>query len=245
VGVSTTSVAADLILLNGNVLTIDPFRPRAQAVAIGGTRIPALGSNKDVRGWASPGVVVRDLARQTLLPGFYDSHNHMLLTGFNLAAVDLSGTKSVADVVRVMGERAASASPGQWVLSSARWHESQLAEARFPLREELDCVSEGHPLLLQRGGHNVLANSQALELAGIEPDVPNPPGGTFVRGADGTLTGHAIGAAAQLIRARMPDPPERLLHEALLRVSAPTTRPASRASSTPVSAHARSGRTAT
>ena len=102
-------------------------------------------------------MVVRDLAGQTLLPGFYDSHNHMLLTGLNLAAVDLSGTKSVADVVRVMGERAASASPGQWVLSSARWHESQLAEARFPLREELDRVSAGHPMLLQRGGHNVVA----------------------------------------------------------------------------------------
>ena len=217
-GVSTTSVAADLIMVNANVLTIDPSRPRAQAVAIGGGRVLAVGSNDDVRGWVSPGVLVRDLAGQTLLPGFYDSHNHMLLTGLNLAAVDLSGAKSVADVVRVMGERAAAASPGQWVLSSARWHESQLAEGRFPLREELDRVSAGQPMLLQRGGHNVVANSQALELAGIEPDVPNPPGGTFVRAADGSLTGHAIGAAAQLIRARMPSPPERLLHEALLQV---------------------------
>ena len=217
-GVNTTSLAADLVLLNANVLTIDPSRPRARAVAIGGGRVLAVGSNDDGRGWVKPGVVVRDLAGHTLVPGFYDSHNHMLLTGLNLAAVDLSGARSVAHVVRLMGERAASAPPDQWVLSSARWHESQLAEARFPLREELDRVSAGHPMLLQRGGHNVVANSQALELAGIEPDVPNPPGGTFVRAVDGSLTGHAIGAAAQLIRARMPSPPERALHEALLRV---------------------------
>jgi len=143
-----------------------PALERAQAVAIGGGRVLAVGSNDDVRNWVNPGVAVRDLAGQTLLPGFYDSHNHMLLTGLNLAAVDLSGAKSVADVVRVMGERAASAPLGQWVLSSARWHESQLAEGRFPLRQELDRVSAGHPMLLQRGGHNVVGNGQALELAG-------------------------------------------------------------------------------
>jgi len=217
-GVGRPTVAADLIVLNANVLTMDPSRSRAEAVAIGGGRVLAVGSNDDVRGLVNPGAVVRDLAGQTLLPGFYDSHNHMLLTGLNQAAVDLSHARSVADVVRVMGERAAGAPPGQWVLSSARWHESQLAEGRFPLREELDRVSAGHPLLLQRGGHNVVASSQALELAGIEPDVSNPPGGTFVRAPDGSLTGHAIGAAAQLIRARMPSPPERVLHEALLRV---------------------------
>ncbi|HET6316402.1 MAG TPA: amidohydrolase family protein [Chloroflexota bacterium] len=91
-------------------------------------------------------------------------------------------------------------------------------EQRFPRRDELDQVSAGHPVLLQRGGHNVVANSRALELIGIEPDVSNPPGGTFVRDAGGSLTGHAIGAAAQAIRAKLPDPPERVLHDVLLRV---------------------------
>ncbi len=86
-GVSTTPVAADLILMNANVLTIDPSCPRAQAVAIGDGRVLAVGSNDEVRNWVNPGVAVRDLAGQTLLPGFYDSHNHMLLTGLNLAAV--------------------------------------------------------------------------------------------------------------------------------------------------------------
>ncbi len=215
---TTTPVAADLILLNGNVLTMDPTRPRAEAVAIGGGRILAVGSNDELRDRAGNGATVRDLGAHTLLPGFYDSHNHMLTTGLNLVSVDLSGARSVADVVRAIGERASASAPDQWVLSSARWHESQLAERRFPHRAELDPVSGGHPVVLQRGGHNVVANSQALERAGIEPDVPNPPGGTFVRGADGRLTGHAIGAAAQRIRSRMPSPPERQLHEVLLRI---------------------------
>jgi predicted amidohydrolase YtcJ len=108
-GVSTTPVAADLILMNANVLTIDPSCPRAQAVAIGDGLVLAVGSNDEVRNWVNPGVAVRDLAGQTLLPGFYDSHNHMLLTGLNLAAVGLFEAKSVADAVRVMGERVASA----------------------------------------------------------------------------------------------------------------------------------------
>src|SRR5579859_5292317 len=108
---SRASVGPDLILLNARVLTMDPSRPRAQAVAIGGGRIMAVGSNVDLRGLVSSGVAVRDLAGQTLLPGFYDSHNHMLLTGLNLAAVDLSIATSVADVMRAMGERAASAPP--------------------------------------------------------------------------------------------------------------------------------------
>jgi predicted amidohydrolase YtcJ len=142
----------------------------------------------------------------------------MLATGLNLVSVDLSGARSVADVVRAIGERARDAAPDQWVLSSARWHESQLAERRLPHRDELDPVSAGHPVVLQRGGHNAVANSQALARAGIEPDSPNPPGGTFVRDADGRLTGHAIGAAAQRIRSRIPSPPQRQLHDVLLRV---------------------------
>jgi predicted amidohydrolase YtcJ len=211
-------VPANLVLLNANVVTMDPLRPRAQAVAVGGGRILGVGSNADVLGWANGNAVVRDLGGRTLVPGFYDSHNHMLMTGLSLIAVDLSAARSVDDVLRAIEQRAVSVSPGAWVVSSARWHESQLVEQRFPLRAELDRASAGQPVLLQRGGHNVVANSQALEAAGIESNVPNPPGGTFVRDADGTLTGHAIGAAAQALRARMPDPPEQVLHEVLVRI---------------------------
>ena len=210
--------AADLVLLNGNIHTMDAARPRARAVAIGGGHILGVGSNDDVQGWINGAAVMRDLGGQTLLPGFYDSHNHMLMTGLDLMAVDLSRAKSIADVLQAIEQRAAATPPGQWLVSSARWHESQLAEQRFPGRDELDRVAAAHPVLLQRGGHNVVANSFALERAGIESGVANPPGGTFVRDANGALTGHAIGAAAQELRARMPTPSEALLHEVLLKI---------------------------
>jgi predicted amidohydrolase YtcJ len=207
-----------VVLRNANVITMDSRQPAAQAVAIGDGRIVAVGSNDSMQAWTTSTTHVHDLGGRTLLPGFYDSHNHMLLTGMSLAAVDLSAASRVEDVLQAMARRADSVPAGQWLVSSARWHESQLVERRFPTRTELDRASSSHPILLQRGGHNVVANSRALELAGIAADSPNPDGGTFVRDATGDLTGHAIGAAAAQIRARMPTPPEHILHAALQRV---------------------------
>jgi predicted amidohydrolase YtcJ len=211
-------IAAKLVLSNAHILTMDPSMPEAQAVAVGGGRILAVGSDAEVRGWLNGGAVERDLGGATLLPGFYDSHNHMLMTGLNLAAVDLSAARSVADVLDAIAERAAAVPAGSWVTSSARWHESQLAEQRFPVRHELDRAAAGHPVLLLRGGHNVVASSLALDAASVSSATPNPPGGTFVRDASRDLTGHAIGAAAARIRACIPAPPEHVLHAALRRV---------------------------
>src|SRR5438067_1696708 len=142
---------------------MDALLPRAQAVAIGDGRILGVGSNDDVRGWINGNARVVDLTGKTLLPGFYDSHNQMLMTGMDLAAVDLSAARTIADVLGAIEQRASHVPPGQWVVSSARWHESQLAENRFPHRDELDRIAAQHPVLLQRGGHNVVANTRALE----------------------------------------------------------------------------------
>jgi predicted amidohydrolase YtcJ len=89
---------ADLALLNANVRTMDPARPRAQAVVIRDGRILAVGSNDEVRSWISSQATLRDLAGRTVVPGFYDSHNHMLMTGLNLAAVDLSAARSPSGI---------------------------------------------------------------------------------------------------------------------------------------------------
>ncbi|HEY2592721.1 MAG TPA: amidohydrolase family protein, partial [Chloroflexota bacterium] len=213
-----SEVAAELVLLNATVITMDGSQPAARAVAVGGGRILAVGSNDAMQAWTTAGTRVQDLRGHTLLPGFNDSHNHMLMTGLSLAAVELSRATCVEDVLTALAQRAAITPAGQWLVSSARWHESQLAERRFPDSWELDRASSAHPILLQRGGHNVVANTRALEIAGIAADVPNPSGGTFVRDGDGKLTGHAIGAAAAQLRARMPPPPRPVLHQALARV---------------------------
>jgi predicted amidohydrolase YtcJ len=187
---------ADLILTNANVITLDTAAPRARAVAVKDDRILAVGSDDEMRALSGRATEVRDLRGLTLLPGFYDSHYHLLRAGISLADVDLSQTKTVADVLRAVGERAAITPPGAWVRTRSLWHEGQLQEQRFPTRWELDAVAPNNPVLMPRGGHNVVVNSRALELAGIGDDSPNPPYGIYVRDADGRLTGHIIESAA-------------------------------------------------
>lgn len=214
-------MAADLALLNANVITMDPARPTAQAVVVGSGRILAVGSEADVRPWISQASVVRDLGGRTLLPGFFDSHNHALATGLNLPNVDLAGAGSVADVLAALARRVSTTPAGEWVISSSRWHEAQLAENRFPTRDELDRIAPNHPLMIQRGGHNIVVNTLALRLAGISEDVANPPGGTYVRdAATGQLDGHLIDAAMTPLRSILPSPSDADLLQAARSVQA-------------------------
>jgi predicted amidohydrolase YtcJ len=184
-----------LLLYNGTVRTFDDRDSIAEAVAVEGRRIVAVGGSGDLR-TRFPEAEKRDLRGATVLPGLIDSHLHLLTLGLNSFAVDLSGARSIADVIDAIGARTREVARGEWVVSSTRWHESQLAEGRFPTRRELDATAPDHPVLLRRGGHNVVANSAALAAAGIGPDTPGPPGGTYVRDATGELTGHVIGAPA-------------------------------------------------
>ena len=187
----------DLVLLNGRVHTLDDRGRVAQALAVKNGRILAVGDTASIRGLARAGTVRRDLGGLNVLPGFYDSHNHLRTTGLNFFAVDLSGTRSVAELLAAIAARAATTPPGGWVVASSRWHESQLAEGRFPTRAELDRAAPQHPVYIPRGGHNRVVNSLAFARAGLTRDTPNPPGGTYVRDpASGELTGHIIGAAA-------------------------------------------------
>jgi predicted amidohydrolase YtcJ len=181
---------AELLLTNANVITMDATRPAARAVAIRQGRILAVGTDDEVERWAGPATATRNLDGRTLLPGLYDSHNHMLRAGHNLSEVDLSRARTLGDVLAAIGARAAASRAGDWVTTASRWHESQLAEGRFPRREELDHVAPRNPVLIRRGGHNVVVNSLAFQRAGITRDTPNPPEGTYVRDPEtGELTG--------------------------------------------------------
>lgn len=195
---STTQPVAtspDLILLNATVRTMDDAGSVHQAVAIGDGRIRALGDGATVRALAGAATEVLDMDGACILPGLIDSHNHLLQTGLNAEHVDLSGAATVADVLSAIRARAADTPLGDWIQTSSRWHETQLREQRFPTRAELDVAAPGHPVLVRRGGHNVVANSRALALGGVDETTPDPAGGTYVR-RDGRLTGHIIGAPA-------------------------------------------------
>jgi predicted amidohydrolase YtcJ len=194
----------DVALLNARVRTLDASGRTAEAVAIKHGRILAVGDTAAIRALAGAGTVQHDLGGLVVLPGFYDSHNHMKSTGLNFLAVDLSETRSIADVLQAIAGRVTVTPAGEWVVASSRWHESQLAEQRFPTRVELDRVAPSHPVWIPRGGHNRVVNSEAFRRAGITKDTANPPGGTYVRDpATGELTGHIIGAAAFARMARL------------------------------------------
>lgn len=194
------------IWIGGVVRTLDDRDAVTEALAIAGGRVLATGSSAEMETLAGGGTRVRKLRGRAVIPGLIDSHNHLLNTGLNLAAVDLAATRSIAGVLEAIRQRAAATAAGGWVVTSSRWHESQLAEQRFPTRRELDTVAPGNPVLVRRGGHNVVCNSLALHAGGVDDTTPDPPGGTYVR-RDGELTGHIIGAPAYLrVTAKAPAP---------------------------------------
>lgn len=209
------SHGSTLLLLNATVRTLDAAGTVAEAVAVRNGRIVAVGTSTDLQARFAD-ARRRDLRGATILPGLIDSHLHLLSLGLNSFAVDLAQTASIADVLAALGDRIADTPTGEWILSSSRWHESQLREGRFPTRHELDAIAPSHPILLRRGGHNVVANSIALASAGIDHGTPDPPGGTYVRDGSGALTGQVIGAPAfgPLVRL-LPAPGEERLVEAI------------------------------
>ncbi|MBV9544119.1 MAG: amidohydrolase [Chloroflexi bacterium] len=212
---------ADTVLTNARIITMDPTQPQAEAVAIKDGLVLGVGSADDVRGLADPAARVHDLQGRSLVPGFHDSHNHMLATAQSRALVDLSQAHTVADVIDRLRQRAARTPHGEWVLTSGRWHETQLDEKRFPQRQELDMALPDHPVMIQRGGHNIVVNSRAFQLAGVAEDVPNPSGGTFVRDPNtGRLSGHVIDAAMHPLREQVPPPTQQQLESALLAMQA-------------------------
>ncbi len=201
---------ADLVLRGGNIVTVDNDWSVAYAVAIGGGKFLAVGSDAQMGPFIGPSTQVIELAGRTVVPGLIDTHLHQLLAGLNGPVVQLLGVKSVADVQKAIGERVTRTPPGQWVTASNGWHESILEEGRMPTRHELDPVSPDNPVFIPRGGHVVTVNSKALELAGVTKDTPNPEGGIIVRDEKGEATGMLLQNAANLVRRILPPPPANM-----------------------------------
>jgi predicted amidohydrolase YtcJ len=214
---------ADLVLRNAVVHTMDAARPHAQAVAIRGSRIVAVGSNEDVGSLAGPETRVRDLVGHTVIPGFDDSHAHLLGIGFARLDVDLMGTVSYEEVIGRVAEAARSRAPGEWIRGRG-WHEEKWttpapgAVRGFPTHEALSAVSPDNPVVLTRAdGHAVLANARAMTLLGISGKTAVPEGGEIVHDGEGNATGVFVDNAAGLIApgARTDDETRRALRLAM------------------------------
>lgn len=187
-GGGSSGVTADLILVNGNVLTQDDANPHAEAFAIDGGRFMAVGSGDDVRNLAGSDTRVIDAAGMTVVPGFIDAHSHPLGAGLNALRNVNTNLGSIARIQEALRERAARTPPGEWLIGYM-YDDTKQEEGRPLNRLDLDAVSTEHPIVVgHRGGHTGVYNSKAFELAGVTADTPDPFGGQFYR-EGGELTG--------------------------------------------------------
>jgi predicted amidohydrolase YtcJ len=198
--------APDLVIHNAKVITVDKAFSIAEAVAVAGGEIVAVGRNDAVRPLAGPRTRVVDLRGRTLLPGFHDTHSHAVQMGLNLpVAMDLTTVTSIEDIRKIVARRVASAKPGEWIFSEGGWWQFMLSDKRLPTRHDLDPVSPRNPVVL-RGGHYWIANSAALQQIGYTKDTPDPPGGEIWRDPNGEPTGYLLKTAYRPILPFVPKP---------------------------------------
>ena len=196
----------DLLLLNGHVRTMDPSRPRAEAVAVAGNRIAAVGRTRDLTKLAGRQTRVVDCRGGTVLPGFNDAHVHFLLGGFSLTEVDLRDADSPEEFEGRIAARAAKQPAGSWILGGS-WDHERWPGACLPQRQWIDRGTRRHPVFVRRlDAHMALANRLALRRAGITRNTVAPPGGEIVRDARGEPTGLLKDAAMNLVTAVVPPP---------------------------------------
>lgn len=200
VGVLPAPVGAEApaaIYVHGHVYTVDPARPWVEAFAVSGGRFHALGSDAEIRALAGPGTDIVDLEGHMVLPGLHDMHVHPVLGAMReLYECGFPFTATVAEIVAVVGDCAATVPPGEWIRGGS-WAAELLEASEPPDRRLLDAVAPDHPvLLIDSAYHNAWLNSRALARLGIGPDTPDPYGGTIVRDTAGRPTGLLMEAAA-------------------------------------------------
>src|SRR5918912_199460 len=180
--------AADLIVTNAKIWTVDSERPRAEAVAVIGDRIVGVGTSGEMDVWRGEKTKMIDGAGRLLLPGFNDAHVHFVSGGMQLDSVNLRDAASPEEFRDRIARRAARY-PNEWI-TGGDWDEEKWNPPHLPTKELIDAVTPNTPVFVNRyDGHESLANSVALNKAGITAKTPNPPGGEIVRDAQGNPTG--------------------------------------------------------
>ncbi|HEY7790302.1 MAG TPA: amidohydrolase [Vicinamibacterales bacterium] len=197
---------ADLVLRHGRVVTMDARQPEGEAVAVAGHRIVAVGTDTDLQRYIGPTTRVVDLRGRLLIPGFIDAHAHFMGIGQSLKQLDLTKAHTWDDIVQMVAAAAKQAKPGAWI-EGRGWHQAKWDRSPepnvdgLPYNDSLSRVSPNNPVILTHAsGHGIIVNAKAMELAGIGPTTPNPPGGEIVRDARGHAIGMLRDRAAGLVR---------------------------------------------
>ena len=203
---------ADLIYTNAKVVTVDPGRPRAEAVAVAGDKVLAVGSAAEMAALAGPGTRVIDLGGKTLVPGFYDNHLHLSEPlqpwrwGSMIVQVPgwLKGVDTIPGLLDAIAREAAATPKGGWIVG--RLPREDWPNAGLPSKAELDSAAPDHKVVLGRGSHTMIVNSRTIEAAGITRDT-HPKGGEIVRDENGEPTGKILEAAKRVVLDVMPPGP--------------------------------------
>ncbi len=221
---------ADMVLTNGNVLTVEEAMPNAEAVAIVGDRIAAVGSSAEIAAWIGDSTEVIDLAGQTAMPGFIEGHGHYTSYGDSFYRLELRYDSSWQKIVDKVARAAEGAEPGEWIVGRG-WHQDKWTVKEdilvdgVPIHDKLSAVSPNNPvMLIHTSGHGVFANQAAMDAAGIKGDTVPPEGGEIVLKEDGTPSGMMREAAQDSIRAsfaefealRTPEQAEAELRRAII-----------------------------
>jgi predicted amidohydrolase YtcJ len=204
----TTKTAIQVtIYKNGRIYTNDSTSPWAEAMLVRGEEILAVGDDDEVAGLADTGAQVVDLEKHFVMPGFNDAHVHLGGAGEYWLSVRLIGVQSVAELQKRLSEGIAQHHDGEWITGFG-WDHTFWPEKKFPNRQQLDAVSPKNPVILTHvSGHVAVANSLALQLAGIDKSTPNPSGGEIERDGLGEPTGMLKeGAAMRLVKSKIPAP---------------------------------------
>lgn len=202
-------VTADLVILNAHAYTVNAKQPWAEAIAIRGEEIIAVGSAKDVAHYRNAKTKVIDAGGRLVLPGFTDCHTHFLDGGLSLERIHLDDAKDVAEMQRRV-KAYAEAHPDQLWVRGRGWTYPAVGPTNLPDKKDLDAIIPDRPVYLEAfDGHTWWANSKALQLAGITRDTPNPPGGEIVRDANGEPTGALKEDSADALMLRVLPLPSR------------------------------------
>src|SRR5262252_7701206 len=196
---NANSTDPDLVVVNAKVYTVDAARPRAEAFAVRGGRFLAVGTSDEMKALAGKNTQTFDARQMTIVPGFIDCHNHApgntllyeVIVG-NPFDVEFVTIRSIVDKLRA---KAKETPPGTWV-EGYFFDDTKVKDNRLLNVHDLDEVSKDHPVAVEhRGGHTSFYNTKALEMAGINKNTPNPPGGTFDKDANGDLNGRVTDRA--------------------------------------------------
>jgi len=207
-GQQQATLAPDLILFNAHVATMDATDSIAQAVALRGDKIAAVGSEEAIRQLAGPETEFIDVGGNTITPGFIDTHNHFAWGALDESSplnIEYPAVTSIDDIREQVRLAADDLATGEWIIGS-RWDAGKLTENRDMTAADLDEVSPDNPVwLLHTSAHYGIANTTALELAGIDADTPDPDGGVIVRDDQGNPTGILTDQAMALVADITPD----------------------------------------